>query len=301
MIQPVYLFLSPHLDDAALSCGGIIKHLTAMGKFVVIATVFTEDAPLGQPVSWLAQRNHRAWDLHETPFKGRRDEDKNAARVLGADFHHLGFFDAMYRLDDNETPLYEKNTVGVPICELDHKREETAIQAKFRELAKQYAKQSIYVFSPLTLGRHVDHQIVRNAIQAVWQEEQIIYYEDFPYAGRPNVMQTWLATEKQTAPWESFNVSLSENEITSYVNSVACYTSQLHGLFPSQLEKVQEILQARLGFLARYRFSRNIAGSHNRMETYIREYISNAGGERFWSRNGSKNWKSIFFPSTLLN
>jgi LmbE family N-acetylglucosaminyl deacetylase len=294
MTSCVYLFLSPHLDDAVLSCGGVIRHLTGMRQHVVVATVFTADAPSDQAPSWLAQRNHRAWDLYESPFKVRRDEDANATRMLGADFSHLGFLDAMYRLDANGTPLYQKNTVGVSIHDLDYKREEPAIQTKFRELAEQYAGQPLYVFSPLTLGGHVDHLIVRNAVQAVWQEKHIIYYEDFPYASRPNVMKTWLDTEKQSGTWESFKVALSENEVIACVDSIACYSSQLHGLFPSWPERIQEILRARLSFLEGHRFPRNLAGSRHRMKDFIRKYIANVGGERLWSRDAAKKWQTLF-------
>ena len=36
-----HVFVSPHPDDAALSCGGLIANLRELGQNVVILSVFT--------------------------------------------------------------------------------------------------------------------------------------------------------------------------------------------------------------------------------------------------------------------
>jgi LmbE family N-acetylglucosaminyl deacetylase len=43
-----HVFISPHPDDAALSCGGLIASLRARGEPVAILTVFSGAGPLAQ-------------------------------------------------------------------------------------------------------------------------------------------------------------------------------------------------------------------------------------------------------------
>lgn len=284
MTKPVFLFISPHLDDAALSCGGGISGMVNAGQHVVVATVFTADAPMRQPLSWLAQRNHRAWDIAERPFETRCIEDLKAIRKLGAEPMHLGFLDVIYRVAPGGVPLYQKTVVGIPVHDYDWKLHLPGLQAKFRSLAEQFAGNPLYVLSPLALGGHVDHILVRRAVEAVWPQEQILYYEDFPYAGRSGVMQTWLGAEGADKSWRPVEVALTEKQIADRVAAVACYTSQLRGLFPSEFERLLEIARTRLPFLTAVNFPINLKASTWRMEAYLRGYIQRVGGERYWLR-----------------
>jgi len=289
MNKPVFLFISPHLDDAALSCGGGISGMVGAGQRVVVATVFTADAPMRQPLSWLAQRNHRAWDLPEQPFAARCIEDLKAIRKLGAEPLHLGFLDVIYRVGPGGVPLYQKTVVGIPVHDYDWKLHLPGLQAKFRSLAEQFSGNPLYVLSPLALGGHVDHILVRRAVESVWPQEQILYYEDFPYAGRSGVMQNWLETEGAEESWHPVEVALNEKQIATRVASVACYTSQLRGLFPSALERILEIARTRLPFLAAVKFPVNLEASTRLMEAYLRRYIDLVDGERYWLRGQAKD------------
>ena len=284
MNKPIFLFISPHLDDAALSCGGGIRGMVNAGQRVVVATVFTADAPTRQPLSWLAQRNHRAWGIVERPFAVRCIEDLKAIRKLGAEPLHLGFLDIIYRVSAGGAPLYQKTVIGVPVHDSDWALHMPMLQAKFRSLAEQFADRPLYVLSPLALGGHADHVLVRRAVESVWAAEQILYYEDFPYAGRSGVMQTWLASEGADTSWRPVEVMLTEKLIADRVAAVAYYTSQLRGLFPSELERLLEIVRTRLPFLASLNFPVNLEASIHRMEVYLRRYIQHVGGERYWLR-----------------
>lgn len=285
MSEPVFLVISPHLDDASLSCGGTMSRLTSAGKRVVVATVFTADAPARQPLSWLAQRNHQAWGIAENPFAVRCIEDMKAMSTLGAEPLHLGLLDIIYRVGPGGTALYQKTVVGVPMHDADMQLHFPVLQAKFRSLAAQFADGPLVVLSPLALGGHVDHLLVRHAVESIWGSEQILYYEDFPYAGRSGVLQTWLKTEGKS--WHPTQVPLTEKQIADRVASVACYTSQLRGLFPSESERWLEIIRTRLPFLAALSFPVNLAASTRRMEVYLRGYIQRVGGERYWSKSES--------------
>src|SRR5688572_14693830 len=111
----VYVFISPHLDDTVLSCGGLIHQLASTGEQVVNVTVITADQPDDVPFTWLAGRNHAAWALGNKPFAQRRIEDANAAAILGMESVHLGMLDAIYRRDADGHPLYTTSTVRVPV------------------------------------------------------------------------------------------------------------------------------------------------------------------------------------------
>ncbi|MGH2521295.1 MAG: PIG-L deacetylase family protein, partial [Anaerolineales bacterium] len=52
-----HLYLSPHFDDAALSCGGTIHQQTRQGERAVVVTVCAGDSPPG-PLSAFAQTLH---------------------------------------------------------------------------------------------------------------------------------------------------------------------------------------------------------------------------------------------------
>src|SRR5678816_3320336 len=91
------LYLSPHLDDAVLSCGGQIFQRTAAGQTVLIVTIMAGDPP-HPTVSDYAQSLHDRWALATDAAAARRAEDLAAAHLLGADTLHWSVPDCIYRL-----------------------------------------------------------------------------------------------------------------------------------------------------------------------------------------------------------
>ena len=77
------VFISPHLDDAVLSCGGTIAQLAASGR-VLVLNVFTH-----YPSSY----RKGAINAGEQ----RYDEEREAARCLGYQSVNLGETDAIFR------------------------------------------------------------------------------------------------------------------------------------------------------------------------------------------------------------
>jgi len=275
----LYIFLSPHFDDAALSCGGLIKRLTTARKRVVVATIFTADLPPGETPSRLARRNHLAWNAGPLPFAARAVEDERAMKVLGAEHKHLGFLDAMYRRDGGGTPFYQTSTVGVPVVDADEREIVPSLRNKFEELRPQYAGFDLHIFSPLSLGGHVDHVLVRKAAEALWNP---IYYEDYPYAGREGVTKAWLESEGKDSRWKYVSLKLNPDEKASRVSAVLKYTSQIRGLFPSLSERIYEIVRARVGPLSNAHLPENRNATDWRAETAIRKYIEKVAGEKYW-------------------
>jgi LmbE family N-acetylglucosaminyl deacetylase len=94
--------VSPHLDDAVLSCGEVMSRLDDC----VVLTVFA-----GSPASWDV---HRLWDNDICGFDDGTDvvaarliEDDAALARLGASAARLGFLDEQYR-DPASTPSPEE-------------------------------------------------------------------------------------------------------------------------------------------------------------------------------------------------
>ena len=58
-----HIYLSPHLDDAALSCGGGIAAQRAAGERVLVVTFCTGAPAPDMQFSDLAQEFHRKWGL----------------------------------------------------------------------------------------------------------------------------------------------------------------------------------------------------------------------------------------------
>jgi LmbE family N-acetylglucosaminyl deacetylase len=90
------LVISPHLDDAVLSCGALLAHL-APRHLITVATVFTAAAP--PPWSLPARRQLRELGGVDAEdfFAQCRAEDADVLAGLGAAEAHLGFRDALFR------------------------------------------------------------------------------------------------------------------------------------------------------------------------------------------------------------
>ncbi|MCZ0978588.1 hypothetical protein O1L60_03410 [Streptomyces diastatochromogenes] len=90
------IVLSPHLDDAVLSCGALLGWAGRRAP-VTVATLFTEAAP---PPYTLCARQYlrltRARDAEEL-FADRREEDRRVLGLLDVDWRHVGLVDGMFR------------------------------------------------------------------------------------------------------------------------------------------------------------------------------------------------------------
>ncbi len=247
------LFISPHLDDVALSCGGYVHRLTGAGEEIVVASVCTADLPRGLPLSPAALNEHRQWQLGDTPYQLRCLEDDRAAARLKAAYVHMGLLDAIYRCDESDQPLYEgKDFMAGAVHPVDWQYQYPALLDRLDQLLQTLAPQRI--FCPLSAGGHVDHIIVRHAAEQLCSAGQVAYYEDYPYAQKdPAAIARAL---QNPDAWRSTLVELTPEEAEARVAAVACYNSQLSAVF----------------------------GDAQAMPAMVREYIASTGGERYWER-----------------
>ena len=167
------LFLSPHLDDVAFSCGAFAAVLRDRGWRTVLATVFTRSVVRAEGFA-LACQLDKGLGAEVDYMALRRDEDRDAAGILGfAECLHLGLEEAPHRGYDSPAALF-----GAV------RADDRAWQA-VAELAAGLARGAApaLVLAPQGLGGHVDHlqmaRAVREGVLApVW------WYRDTPYAIR---------------------------------------------------------------------------------------------------------------------
>lgn len=248
-------YLSPHLDDAVLSCGGQLHDLVRAGQRLLVVTAMAGDAPL--ELSPLAEDLHRTWTPHfdsgavgtHEVMAARRREDVAACRKLGVDFLHLALPDALYRRHPSTgAPLYPTlaSLFGRPRPEDDALADELAERLASLPPAER-------VVAPLGAGRHVDHLLVRRAAERAFGAGSVELYEDYPYARK-----RWVLVKALGPPWRwrSRVHALGKSALTAKCRAIACYGSQLTAAFADRTD----------------------------MERQVRSFAARVGGERLWRR-----------------
>ncbi len=244
------VYLSPHLDDAALSCGGQIAERAARGDRVLVVTVFTGDQPAGE-LSLFARRLHRYWRLSAGVVAARRREDRAACVRLGARAVHWSEVEAIYRRDQAAGGcLYpDRDSLFDEPAATDAELEQR-IADRLRELPSECP-----VFAPLAAGGHVDHWLVRRAAEAACGD-RLIYYEDYPYV----VFDARAAGRAMSGGhWTSEVIPLSATALEAKIGAIGTYASQIPVLFRRR----------------------------RRMARMVRRFTRRTGGERLWKRTGS--------------
>jgi LmbE family N-acetylglucosaminyl deacetylase len=215
-----HLYLSPHLDDVVISCGGLLAQQTAHGDTVTVLTICAGDPPAGQ-LSEFAQEHHERWGENEAPIALRRAEDRIACGRLDASVIHLDIPDAVYRQGPEGDPLYTSNDA---IYGSLHPEEQHLLRRLDKMLAETY--RSIWnLYCPLGIGGHVDHRLTRVAAERM--DTPLLYYRDLPYAARGEGVPSDLGIpDGEQTRWP-----LSAGEIDAWASAVALYQSQLSGLW----------------------------------------------------------------------
>ena len=172
------VFLAPHYDDVALSCGGAVATLAATGAPPLVVTVFG-GTPGHDDLTAFARWQHERWGTDGTDtVAARQAEERAAAAALGCDILALPHLDAIYR---GEQYLSDEALFGA-VTPADRPLIEQ-IAAEVRPLLRAYAPGGAALYVPLGIGNHVDHQIVFAAGQLLaGQGYAVLAYEDFPYA-----------------------------------------------------------------------------------------------------------------------
>lgn len=219
----IHLFLSPHLDDAVLSCGATIHQLVNRGDPVTILTVTAGDPSPTTVDTPKIQDLHQRWQAGETPTATRRREDEEAAHILGAQIIHLPIGDCVYRTahKGGETiALYpsEESLFG------EVHPDDTALET----LTATSIPQADVLYVPLGVGHHVDHQITRDwglELKNRHPSQVMKFYEEYPYVNDKIAIQRALSFYAQTLTVEAR--ILEDADVVAKVHAIACYQSQI--------------------------------------------------------------------------
>ncbi|NDJ54635.1 MAG: PIG-L family deacetylase [Chloroflexi bacterium] len=249
-----HIYFAPHPDDVVLSCGGTIHQQRQRGEAVVAVTVFSGSPDPEKPLSPFAQKYHEHWlsvvedqptDLVD-PMALRRLEDRQSFDALdeGIWVIQLGLLDCIYRTH-NETGEHLYLSVDDLFGEVH------PADPALRALDDLSVPDHVHLYLPLTIGNHVDHQIVRRAFEGRAElQGRLSFYEDYPYAASSD------PTEFVDAAWGAQPVFLNDADLDAKIRAVAQHQSQLSTFWADEHTMAQE----------------------------IRQFAQQRGGEVFWRR-----------------
>jgi len=232
MMTYPHIYLSPHLDDGVLSCGGRIWQQVQAGERVLVVTVFAGAPPSGTPLSPFAQELHARWEHPDDAVAKRREEDLAATALLRAEVMHWPYADCIYRQSPDDGFLYPN---WESLWGEAHPAEEGLVAELATRLAALPLARGGVVYTPLGVGHHVDHQVVHRAAEG--SGHKLTYYEDFPYVGDSQVVQTAPREEQ----WQEELASLSEKALEARIAAIACYRSQISSFWSDVAEMAAEV------------------------------------------------------------
>lgn len=247
-----WVYLSPHLDDVALSCGGLLWEQTRAGETVEVWSICAGEPPPGI-VSPFAESLHERWETPSLAWKHRRNEDLRSCSRLGASALHFAIPDCIYRrAQGDQVFLYDsEESLWGPI----HPAEAGLIESLADELAQalQEGPQPLQMVCPWTFGGHVDHRLTRAAAELLVLRGQgpwLWYYADYPYI----LKERALTDELQQQGLAEVVFPVSGEGLIAWQDSIAEHASQISTFWPN--------LEA--------------------MRTAIRTYCEEVGGVRLW-------------------
>lgn len=208
-LRPPVVVLSPHLDDAVLSCGDLLAALPS-GSGPAIVTVFSGAGPGPSAVTdWDRSCGFSAGD---DVIAARQREDREAARLLDADPIWLCYPDDQQR-DGASAPVEQ-------------------ITERIRSVLD--LRQANTVLAPIGV-LHPDHRLLHLISLHLSRSDHYrtwVLYKDLPYANEPGtsaVVSASLAeagVKDETPTWEYGRCSERK------LRALMAYRSQLRGLGP---------------------------------------------------------------------
>lgn len=216
-----WVYLSPHFDDVVLSCGGLVWEQVQAGQAVEIWTVCAGESEPGGALSDFAKGLHARWETGPEAVAVRHAEDEAAIRRLGAVLRTWDLPDCIYRrlpsgawLVNGEADLWK----ALPEAE-------AGTVERLSGWIASHLRKGDQVVSPMTLGNHVDHQLVRAAAELA--QTALWYYADYPYAVRTSGDSAGNTAGKLNPEWEKVCFPVSRDGLAAWQDAIACYASQL--------------------------------------------------------------------------
>ncbi len=209
--------VSPHVDDAMLSLGGLVIDLLKNHQKINIKYIFS----VSQWTNTDAISGLRYLKDPTYVTNLRMEEEKSLGKHLGHDFDFLDFPDR---------PLRFANTP---------EDEQTMVNNIFQQLENQITRVD-HIFFPMGLD-HPDH-VVAHKIGLRFQEAgyQVLLYEDLPYAATEN--------EKHLAQYNTLHQMDFEPvahviDIDEKLELLKLYASQVSYTWLNQVQKYAQSLE----------------------------------------------------------
>ena len=234
-----WIYLSPHFDDVALSCGGLLWEQARRGESVGVWTLCAGNSPEAG-LSPFAESLHQRWQTGAHAPELRRQEDLASCAVMGAGARHFDLPDCIYRTDREGRPLY---TSEEAIFEPLHPLEAPLVEALSQELLSRMPE-GVRLVSPLSVGGHVDHRLVRQvavkAAAAAWLP--LWFYVDYPYILKYADQLPGLVG----SGWTTHSFPVSASGLSAWQNAIAAHASQISTFWPD-LEAMREAIRQYCG------------------------------------------------------
>jgi len=184
------LVVQPHMDDAALSVGGLLRR-TAGANDMTLVTVFGRSR-------WSLDRAERC---AEAITLRRREEDARYARMIGAR-------PIIQDAPDSSLRGYDA------VTERQGRSESLEALRAIRALLGGHvsALRPDICLTPTGIGGHVDHLMTRDAIvRCAGPATRIMFYEDLPYAA----LAPWTPPASATSPRERLWVAAAGGDLSN--------------------------------------------------------------------------------------
>lgn len=222
-----WIYISPHFDDVALSCGGLVWEQVQAGSRVEIWSVCSAEPRPDVDLSPFAQELHARWQAGQNGPAKRRMEDQSSCRRLGAGYRHLEFLDCIYRRHpETDEYLYtSERALNAPLHPGD-----SPIISELANFIRKNIQGDARLVSPLAIGNHVDHQLTRLALESLGQE--LWYYADYPYV---ELHREEVAGMEYNG-WVKHVSPLSTLGLTAWQDSIAAHRSQISTFWPGEAE-----------------------------------------------------------------
>ncbi len=237
------VILSPHMDDAALSCGGLLNFLTERQASCLVISIYSGNPPAVKNKDGTLRTPQRKGYMNP---RLRRREDVAAMRSVDADFVHLGFPDGIYRRSPfNNQLLYRharERWVSPRVDDLAHVEE---LYLVLRRLCLNLGR--VLLVSPMGIGQHVDHTIVAQvALRLAERGVSLLFFEDFPYVVNSKVGNGTEDDPRQALQrlgWDSAERMVMPVNVVAKASLISHYQSQIPSLFHDE-KGMLEALQA---------------------------------------------------------
>jgi LmbE family N-acetylglucosaminyl deacetylase len=200
--QKQVVVFSPHMDDAVLDCCDHILEWRKNSIQVRVLTAFTQYS--GNALSAWARSclaASRCQSQGELEHR-RASEDMKAMDVLNVSWNHLCLTDAAFRCAGGK-PIYPNSRAmfSGAVSPSD-----VAVKDELRQAIIPFVNHNVFVV-PVGVGNHIDHILVRQAVEELVPATDICYFLDYPYS-LSSRNWTWgqaveVATAKKSVKWMS--------------------------------------------------------------------------------------------------